>query len=97
MVLPAHLLPGHMPVHYKRLAPVIHRPVSPDGQSVCIGFSVHISVQAEIPDPAGASADILLLDAGMGDHQFSTIQHIVAHQSLQELLHLTAEGIAFPI
>ena len=79
-------------VHHGRLAPVVLCPRVPDGQAELVGLPRGLAVQREGPDRGGRAPVHLLAQAGVGDHQPPRVQHVVAHQAVEERGDLGGEG-----
>ena len=80
-----------MTVNHDCLAAILSRPVVSNGQAkfVCLasGFAVH----REVTNFSRAAALHLFFHSCMRDYEFSVIQHVVAHQIVDESGHFVAK------
>jgi hypothetical protein len=75
----------------QRLSAVFGGPVIADWKTVVIGISGGFTEQCERADRPRSSALHLLFHASVGDHQAALVEHVVAHQIVDEVGDLALE------
>jgi hypothetical protein len=74
------------------LPTVLRRPVVPDRQAILVRFSRGLTIQAELAYGTGASTLELLPEAGVRHDELAVVEHVVAHQIIDERGDAFAEG-----
>ena len=92
----SHWGTGHrrVTVDDRSAAPVILGPVAANGQPQVVGLAGCFAVECEVAHPARGAALHRLFHSGVGDHELAVVEYVVAHQGVEELSQLGAEGAA---
>ena len=66
-------------------AAVFGGPVVADGQAEFVGFAGGVAVEGELAHAAGGAADVLFLEAGVGDDELSVVEDVMADEFVDEV------------
>ena len=81
---------GHrgMAVDDHRLTTVVGCPIVPDRQAILVCLAGGLAVQAELAHARRRAALELLFETRVSDDELAVVQHVVAHQAVNEVGHL---------
>ena len=88
---PVRLGDRRVAVDDHRRPAILGRPVEPDGQPELVGLAGGLAVEGEFADPARAASLHLLLHPGVRHDQPAVVEHVMAHQIVEEVGQILAE------
>ncbi len=80
-----------MAIDHHRAAAIVLRPVVTHGQAEFVGFARGFTVQRELAHASRRAALIFLLESCVRDDETAVVEHVVAHESVDEALDLLQE------